>query len=55
MANPGFEIYEHTTVLNLTVHFENDQHVYLTEDTARNIDGYTPERKLTVFLKLSQH
>ena len=40
----GFDIHErHPAVVNLSVHLENGQHVYFTEETARNVVEEPPE------------
>ena len=51
----GFDIHErHPAVVNLSVHLENGQRVYFTEETARNVVEEPPETTLTAFFKLCQ-
>lgn len=52
----GFDIHQRfPTVVNLSVHLENGQRVYYTEENARLVAECPPETTLTAFFKLCQH
>ena len=51
----GSEIHQrYPTVVNLAVHLENRQRVYISEDTADNLAQTPPETTITAFFKLCQ-